>query len=515
MFLGIELGSTRIKGVLIDERGGVIASGSFGWENKLVNGLWSYELQGALDGMRAAYADLKKDYFAKTGEVLRRIDAIGISAMMHGYLAFDKEGELLVPFRTWRNTNTARAAALLSAELDFNMPLRWTTSHYLEAVLDGEEHIDRIASVNTLSGYIHEKLTGVRVLGMDDASGMFPLKDGKYDADRLKKADALFLKHGARVPLSAVLPPVLSAGDDAGYLTDAGALLLDPTGDLLPGVPFCAPEGDGGTGMIATNCVRENGGNVSAGTSAFMMLVMEKSLSRPYPEIDIVTTPDGKEVAMVHVNTCTSEINTWASLFSEVLSLFGKDVDAGELYSKLFLKSLEAGKTVGGLTAYNFLSGEGVFGLEDGMPLLLREKGESMHIADFMAAQLYSAVASLCAGMETLRAEGAKIGEVIGHGGFFKTAEPSARAMSAALGAPISVMETAGEGGAWGMALLALYRVVKEKTGASLPDFLDGVFATSEKKTYAATEEDISRFGSFMTRFNKYLPAVHAAVDAR
>ena len=515
MYLGIELGSTRIKAVLIDGAGAVVASGSFGWENKLVDGLWSYELQDAVEGVRAAYADLKKDYYKKTGEVIRTLDAIGVSAMMHGYLAFDKNGELLVPFRTWRNTNTARAAALLSAELDFNMPLRWTTSHYLQAVLDGEEHIKDIASLNTLSGHIHEKLTGKRVLGMDDASGMFPLKDGKYDGERLQKADALFLKHGASVPLSAVLPPLLSAGEDAGSLTEEGARLLDPSGDLLPGALLCPPEGDGGTGMIATNCVRENGGNVSAGTSAFMMLVMEKSLSKPYPEIDIVTTPDGKEVAMVHVNTCTSEINTWASLFSEVLSLFGREVDTGELYSKLFLKSLEAGETVGGLTAYNFLSGEGVFGLEDGMPMLLREKGESMNVADFMAAQLYSAVASLCAGMETLRAEGAKIGEVIGHGGFFKTAEPSARAMSAALGAPISVMETAGEGGAWGMALLALYRTVKEKTGKSLPDFLDGIFAASEKKTYSATEVDISRFGSFMERFNKHLSAVHVAIGAR
>ena len=514
MVLGIELGSTRIKSVLTDEGGNVIASGAFDWENKLVDGIWTYELDLVWEGVQKSYASLKANYEKQSGKKLTKLDAIGISAMMHGYLAFDKADNLLAPFRTWRNTNTAKAAKILSSELDFNMPLRWSVSHYFESVLAKLEHVKDVDFLTTLAGYVHWKLTGEKVLGVCDASGMFPVLDNKYDADRLAKFNKLLRAEGiCHKKFEDMLPEIRVAGQPAGVLTEDGARLLDVSGELLPGVVFCAPEGDAGTGMVATNSTAKNRGNVSAGTSAFVMIVLDAPLSKPYPQIDIINTPSGEPVAMIHVANCTSEINAWANMFGEVLAAFGVKADMGELFTKLFLCANDSDADVGGLTTYNFLSGEHLWDLEEGRPMVVRQPEGKLTLSAFMQAQIYAAVASLREGMDILDGENITLKEIFGHGGFFKTADIGQRAMSAALRAPITVMENAGEGGAWGIALLALYCVENSKKAQTLEAFLDNIFASAKKSTKSADENDMQKFESFMSRYKAGIEAQRKAVE--
>lgn len=507
--LGIELGSTRIKSVLIDENARVLAIGSHSWENRLENGLWTYSVADIENGLASSFASLKADYMEKFGERLTRLDALGVSAMMHGYIALDDKDNLLVPFRTWRNTNTARAAELLSQRLNFNMPMRWSASHYAEAVMGHENHVKDIRFLTTLAGYVHYRLTGEKVLGIGDASGMFPVDKTGYDKKMLEKADALLGEYGVKTPLAALLPKPLAAGERAGTLTKLGALLLDPTGELEAGASVCPPEGDAGTGMVATNSLRRRTANVSAGTSAFLMAVLDKSLKSAHREIDVVATPHGLPVAMVHVNNCTNEINAWAGLFGELLALFGvKDITHGELLSALFKASFNMSDDVGGLIGYNFLSGEPTLGLESGRPLVIREPGRELTLSDFMGMQIYGALAALALGAEILSKEGVKIDEVCAHGGFFKTAGVGDRAMSAALGAPVSVMKNAGEGGAFGMALLALFAHIG---GGDLEKFADGVFSGAEKTVAVASEAEKRRFAVYLERYKAAFGVARAA----
>lgn len=498
MILGIELGSTRIKSVLINPAGEVLAQGAFEWENQLKDGLWTYDLEEVWKGLQASYAALCEDY----GTEISTLDGIGVSAMMHGYLAFDKEGALLTPFRTWRNTNTARAAEELTRELGFNIPQRWSASHYYQAVLDNEPHVQDVAFLTTLAGYVHWKLTGEKVLGIGDASGMFPIENLQYNPKMMKKYNALLRQRGVEKDLSALLPEIMVAGECAGHLTEEGARLLDGSGRLQAGAPLCPPEGDAGTGMVATNAVCERTGNVSAGTSAFLMVVMQQPLKNVYPEIDMVTTPDGKPVAMVHVNNFTSEINAWSNVFFELLQRMGVTMEKGELFDFLFKISCESDDTVGGLLGYNFLSGEPIVGLETGNPLIVRKPDGVLNLANFMKMQLYSALGSLRLGMEILEKEQVAMDSVCGHGGFFKTEKVGASAMSVALRAPITVMKNAGEGGAWGIAILALYALVGKK---SLGAFLAELFADTQKVITTADEKEQRSFELFMTEYKKGL----------
>ncbi|MBQ8341409.1 MAG: ATPase [Clostridia bacterium] len=505
--LGIELGSTRIKSVLIDESATVLAQGSFAWKSTLQNGLWTYGLDEVWQGLQQSFAALFADYKARFGEPLTVLDGMGISAMMHGYLAFDQNDRLLVPFRTWQNTNTAAAAAELSALLDFNMPLRWSASHFYQAVLDGEPHVGEVASLNTLAGYVHRCLTGKRVLGVGDASGMFPIKNGDFDTRLLGKFNKRLQEKGIFTPFEALLPTVLSAGECGGTLTPEGARLLDPSGTLQAGCPLCPPEGDAGTGMIATNSVLPRTANVSAGTSAFLMAVLERELSHAYAEIDMVTTPMGDPVAMVHVNNFTTEINAWVSLFEEVIALGGGSLTGGALYDRLFA-SATGDPAARGLVGYNFHAGEPVVGMESGVPLLLRAPDMPLVLADFMRAQIYAALGALSMGMRTLHTEGVELDGVLGHGGFFKSGRVSQSAMSAALGAPVTVMENAGEGGAWGVALLAL--MTAEKT-QNVTEFLTRIFKNATKTTVLADGEEQTRFTAFMQGYERALPVERLA----
>ena len=504
MVLGIELGSTRIKGVLTDKSGKILAVGEYGWENKLIDGLWTYSLESVWTGIRSCYSALNAAYKEKTGAYITELDAIGISAMMHGYLVFDKDDNLLVPFRTWRNTNTGIAAAELTEALDFNMPQRWSATHYYQAVINNESHVNNVAFLTTLAGYVHYKLTGKKVIGIGDASGMFPVKNEKYDEDLAKKYDELTSRQGVKTRIIDLLPGILTAGEDAGRLTDEGAKLLDKRGVLKSGAVFCAPEGDAGTGMVATNSVRERTCNVSAGTSAFAMIVLDKPLKNIHTAIDMIATPCGKHVAMIHTNNCTSEINAWVSLFNEVIKLFGAEVKTGELYEKLFKISTKSDKTVGHIYANNFLAGEPIVGVKEGRPTVFRSADGVMNIANFMQAQIYAAVAPLKIGMKILKEENVAIDAINGHGGYFKTERIGQAAMSAALGVPITVMKTAGEGGAYGIALLALYRLVR-KHGETLADFLDAHFKGEEKTTVSATETEKRKFENFMKTYESGL----------
>ena len=508
--LGIELGSTRIKAVLIDESTKVIAQGAYEWENSLVDGLWSYSLADVEKGLQASYADLAFDYKNKFGEELSSVSAIGVSAMMHGYLAFDSNDRLLVPFRTWRNTNTGSAAKELCALFEFNVPMRWSVSHYYQAILNGEEHIKDVDFLTTLAGYVHYRLTGKRVLGVGDASGMFPIKDGNYDAVMLEKFNALLTEKGIATPFERLLPTVLSAGEDAGVLTDEGAKWLDPTGALNGGCILCPPEGDAGTGMVATCSVTPRTANVSAGTSAFLMAVLERDLSSYYEEIDVVTTPHGAPVAMVHVNNFTSEMNAWAELFDEVISLGGGNISRGKLFEALYNSSLEADPDCGGLVGYNFLSGEHIAGVSRGIPLIARTPDGRLSLANFMKMNIYSALGTLAIGCEILSKEKVSLDGVYGHGGFFKTPFVGQSAMSAALGAPVTVMSNAGEGGAWGIALLALFAYI----GANdLEKFLDDVFKDTEKTTVSASEREKQSFANFMVQYKKALAVERLASE--
>ena len=513
--LGIELGSTRIKAILIDTENHPIAQGSHTWENQLVDGLWTYSTEAIWNGLQDCYADLRKEVNALYGIEIESLAAIGISAMMHGYLPFNKQGDLLVPFRTWRNTNTGEAAKELSKLFVYNIPLRWSISHIYQAILNGEEHIKDISFITTLAGYIHWQLTGKKVLGIGDASGMIPVNpDTKnYREDMVKKFDELIAPKELGWELLGILPDVLVAGDEAGSLTEEGALRLDPSGHLKKGIPFCPPEGDAGTGMAATNAVKQRTGNVSAGTSSFSMIVLEKELSKPYEPIDIVTTPDGSLVGMVHCNNCTSEINAWAGLFKEYQELLGLPVDMGVVYEKLFNKAMEGDADCGGLMAYNYVSGEPVTGFAEGRPLFMRSATDKFNLANFMRAQLYAAIGVLKIGNDILfKEEHVKVDRITGHGGYFKTPGVGQRMLAAALGSPISVMQTAGEGGAWGIALLASY-MVHHTPQQTLADFLDTqVFAGNTGVEVSPTVEDIKGFNIYIDQYKQTLPVEEAAV---
>ena len=513
--LGIEFGSTRIKSVLIAPDYSVLASGSHEWENAYLDGIWTYSEDAIRTGLQSSYADLKKNVSDAFGVTLSRLAGLGVSAMMHGYLPFDKNMKLLVPFRTWRNTITGEAAEKLTDLFQFNMPQRWSLSHLYQAMLNGEGHVKDICLITTLAGWAHFWLTGKKVLGVGDASGIMPVDSDKlyYDTRLIDLFDALPEKSRYSWKLKDILPGVLNAGQCAGTLTPEGARLLDPAGDLQPGCPVCPPEGDAGTGMTATNSVRVRTGNVSAGTSIFSMIVLEKPLSKVYPEIDIVTTPTGKPVGMVHCNSCSSEINSWVSLFREFGELMGCSFPAGEVFTKLFRKALEGEKDGGGLVSFNYLAGEPVTGLSEGRPMFLRLPDAKMSLANFMRTQIYASMETLKYGMEIMTREHVAIDRVYGHGGLFKTEGVAQNWLAAAIHAPVTVMETAGEGGAWGIALLAAYMVNKAEN-ETLEDYLDQkVFQDMKQLTVAPDPEDEAGFNAYMDRFVSCLPAQQAAVD--
>lgn len=513
--LGIEFGSTRIKAVLIDETHAPIAMGTHDWENRLEKGIWTYSLDDIWTGLQDCYASLAKDVKAKYDLALTKIDAIGFSGMMHGYMAFDKDDNLLVPFRTWRNTMTEEACKVLSPLFAFNVPQRWSIAHLYQAILSKEEHVDKITFFTTLAGYIHWKLSGEKVMGIGEASGMFPIdsKTMDYDKEMLAKFDKLVEKENFNWKLSEILPKVLLAGEEAGTLTAEGAKLLDPTGTLQAGSKMCPPEGDAGTGMVATNAVAVRTGNVSAGTSIFSMVVLEKALNKAYEEIDMVTTPDGMPVAMVHCNNCTSDLNAWVNLFDEFADTFGMKIDKNDLYGVLYRKALEADKDCGGLVAYNYFSGEPVTGLNEGRPMFVRTPDAKFSLANFMRSHLYSALAALKVGNDILlKEEKVAVDSLMGHGGLFKTPVVGQKMLAAALNAPVTVMDTASEGGPWGMAVLAAYMM--EKNGQSLSEYLNNkIFAGQTGTTIAPDAEDVAGFDAFTAKYVSTLPAQKAAVE--
>lgn len=516
--LGIELGSTRIKAVLIDGENKPIAQGCHEWENQLADGLWTYSTEAIWYGLQDAYANLRSNVRKDFDIEIEHLAAIGVSAMMHGYMPFGADGEILVPFRTWRNTNTGPAAARLSELFVYNIPLRWSISHLYQAILNGEEHLKDIDYLTTLAGYIHWKLTGRKVLGVGDASGMIPIdpSTGNYSAEMVGKFDSLIKDKAYPWTLTNILPEVLSAGQDAGKLTAEGARRLDVSGHLQPGTPFCPPEGDAGTGMVATNAVLQRTGNVSAGTSSFSMIVLEKDLSKPYEMIDMVTTPDGSLVAMVHCNNCTSDLNAWVSLFKEYQQLLGVPVDMNEVFGKLYENALNGDPDCGGLLSYNYYSGEPVTGLTEGRPLFVRSAADRFNLANFMRANLYASVAVLKIGNDILfNEEKVEVDRITGHGGLFKTKGVGQRILAAALNSPISVMETAGEGGAWGIALLASYLVNNDK-GLSLAGFLnDRVFLGDAGTEIAPDPADVEGFNRYIETYKQGLAIEHAACEAK
>ena len=514
--LGIEFGSTRIKAVLIDGENKPIAQGSHEWENQLVDGLWTYSTEAIWYGLQDCYADLRKNVLAEYDIEIEELAAIGISAMMHGYMAFNDQQNILVPFRTWRNTNTAKAAAELSELFVYNIPLRWSISHIYQAILDNEEHVADIDFLTTLAGYIHWQLTGNKVLGIGDASGMLPIdpETHNYSAAMVEKFNKLIAPKGFNWTLLDILPEVLNAGENAGFLTAEGAKKLDISGHLKPGIPLCPPEGDAGTGMVATNAVKQRTGNVSAGTSSFSMIVLEKDLSKPYEMIDMVTTPDGSLVAMVHCNNCTSDLNAWVNLFKEYQQLLGIPVDMNEVFGKLYNNALTGDADCGGLIAYNYISGEPVTGLAEGRPMFVRSANDKFNLANFMRANLYSSVGVLKIGNDILfNEEHVKVDRITGHGGLFKTKGVGQRVLAAAINSPISVMETAGEGGAWGIALLASY-LVNNNNGSTLADWLESnVFAGNTGVEIAPTAEDVDGFNKWIENYKRGLAIEQAAVD--
>jgi len=514
--LGMEFGSTRIKAILIDEAGNPLASGSHGWENRLENQIWTYSLTDIREGLQDCYADLKQDVQKKYGETLTKVAALGFSGMMHGYMAFDAEDQLLVPFRTWRNTMTEQAAKELSETFSFNIPQRWSVAHLYQAILNGESHVNQISFVTTLAGYIHWKLTGEKVVGVGEAAGMFPIDSNTnvYDEVMAAKFDGLLQAKGMKYHLKDIFPKVLVAGEQAGTLTEAGAKLLDPAGDLQAGIPLCPPEGDAGTGMTATNSVAVRTGNVSAGTSVFAMVVMEHALSKYYEEIDMVTTPDGKPVAMVHCNNCTSDLNAWVGLFGEVLETFGVKPDMDTLYGTLYRKALEGDTDCGGLLAYNYFSGESITGFEEGRPLFVRRPDSAFNLANFMRVHLMTSLGALKAGMDILvKQEKVQIDKMLGHGGFFLTKGVGQRIMAAAMQTPVFVMETAGEGGAWGIALLAAYMQNKSE-GETLPEYLNTrIFHGEEGSAMQPEAADVEGFEAFMKDYKAGLAIERAAVE--
>lgn len=513
--LGIEFGSTRIKAVLIDQENKPIAQGSHTWENQLVDGLWTYSIEAIWAGLQDCYADLRANVKKQYDIEIETLAAIGISAMMHGYMPFNDKAEILVPFRTWRNTNTGKAAAELSELFVYNIPLRWSISHLYQAILNKEEHVKDITFLTTLAGYVHWQITGEKVLGIGDASGMLPIDPAtkNYSAEMVAKFDKLVAPYGFSWKLTYILPKVLLAGENAGCLTEEGAKKLDVSGHLKAGIPVCPPEGDAGTGMVATNAVKQRTGNVSAGTSSFSMIVLEKDLSKPYEMIDMVTTPDGSLVAMVHCNNCTSDLNAWVNLFKEYQELMGMPVDMDEIFGKLYNNALTGDADCGGLISYNYFSGEPVTGLTEGRPLFVRTANDKFNLANFMRAHLYASVGVLKIGNDILfNEEKIKVDRITGHGGLFRTKGVGQRVLAAAINSPISVMETAGEGGAWGIALLGSYLVNNDKK-QSLADFLDEkVFAGNAGVEVSPTAENVAGFNAYIEKYKACLPVEEAAV---
>lgn len=514
--LGIELGSTRIKGVLTDLQGTVLAVGIHEWENSFIDNIWTYSLEEIHTGLRHCYHSLKQAVAEQYGVVLRTIGAIGISAMMHGYMALDKDGKQLAPFQTWRNTNTQKAADELTELFAFNIPLRWSIAHLYQRILDREDHVKNLDYVSTLSGYIHWKLTGKRVLGVGDAAGMFPIDSDTcdYQETMVRKFDALVEPYGYAWHLRDIFPEVLSAGQSAGTLTEAGAAFLDEEGDLQAGIPMCPPEGDAGTGMAATNSVAPRTGNVSAGTSTFAMIVLEHQLNKVHREIDMVTTPAGFPCAMSHANNGTSDLNAWVGLFQEFCQLMGISANSGALYEKLYTHSLEGDSDCGGLLAYGYYSGENVTMINEGRLAFLRTPESKFTLANFMRVHLYTSLGAVKMGLDILlNEEGVKVDRITGHGGFFKTKGVGQRYLAAAVNAPVTVMDTASEGGAWGIALLALYMLEKGPE-ERLEDFLDTrVFGGLSGETLIPNQEDVEGFQVFMQRYQAGLPIEKCAVD--
>ncbi len=514
--LGIEFGSTRIKAVLVDATHQPVAMGTYDWENRLENNIWTYSLEDIWKGLQGCYQSLKEDVRDKYGVALTKLGALGFSGMMHGYMPFDKSGELLVPFRTWRNTMTAEACGRLTPVFRFNIPQRWSIAHLYQAILSGEEHVKEIAFFTTLAGYIHWKLSGEKVLGVGEASGMFPIDSEicDYDQKMLTQFDELVGDRNFGWKLKDILPGVLPAGAAAGTLTAEGARLLDPSGELEAGVPMCPPEGDAGTGMVATNSVKVRTGNISAGTSIFSMVVTEHALSKVHEEIDMVTTPDGYPVAMVHCNNCTSDLNAWVNLFEEFAGKFGLKPDRNELYGTLYREALTADPDCGGLMAYNYFSGEPVTGLNAGRPMFVRTPDARFSLANFMRSHLYSAMAALKIGNDILlKEEQVKVDSLMGHGGLFKTPVVGQQLMAAAMNAPVTVMDTASEGGAWGMAVLACF-MAEKGAEETLPEYLsDRIFAGQSGTTIAPTAVDVAGFDAFIEKYKATLPAEKAAVE--
>ncbi len=514
--LGIEFGSTRIKAVLIDENNTPIASGAHDWENRLENGIWTYSLEDIWTGLQDCYRKMTEDVQAQYGVKVEKLGAIGFSAMMHGYLAFNKDGELLVPFRTWRNTITQEASEALTEAFQFHIPQRWSIAHLYQAILNGEDHVKDVDFFTTLDGYIHWQLTGEKVLGVGSATGMFPVdSDTKdYYTSMIEKFDEMAAAKGMPWKVENLLPKVLLAGDNAGVLTAEGAKKLDPTGTLQPGCPLCPPEGDAGTGMAATNSVKQRTGNVSAGTSVFAMIVLEKALKEVHEEIDMVTTPSGDAVAMVHCNNCTSDLNAWVNVFKEFAESFGMEVDMNKLFGTLYNKALEGDKDCGGLLAYNYFSGEHITGFEEGRPMFVRTPDSKFNLANFMRANLYTSLGALKVGLDILlKEEGVAVDRITGHGGLFKTKGVGQKILAGAMDATVSVMKTAGEGGAWGIALLASYMIQKEE-GESLADYLQNkVFGGDEGEKMDPDPEDVKGFDEFIKRYKAGFPIERAAID--
>ncbi|MBA3927204.1 xylulokinase [Listeria rustica] len=512
--LGIEFGSTRIKAVLMDSTFSAVATGSYEWENQLENGVWTYSLDSIWKGLRMSYRKLASEVFEKYGETLSSVGAIGFSAMMHGYMAFDADKQLLVPFRTWRNSMTEEAEKKLTERFSYNIPQRWSIAHLYQAILNKEAHVGGIDYLTTLAGYIHWQLTGERNIGVGDASGMFPIdmETKTYNQKMVAAFEQLAEQEGITLDLDAILPHVFLAGNEAGKLTQEGAYLLDPTGNLKPGIPICPPEGDAGTGMVATNSVAKRTGNVSVGTSAFAMIVLEKELQAVYPEIDLVTTPSGDLVGMVHANNCSSDINAWMNLFQEVTETLGFELSKDRLFSVLLKEALNGDSDCGGLLSYGYYSGENITGMNEGRPLFVHSPDSRFNLANFMRVHLASAFGAMRIGLDILKQEDIQIDTLVGHGGIFKTPEVGQRILAAAMRAPITVMDTASEGGAWGIALLASY--MKASSGESLDEFLaQQVFKEDQGVTLEPTEDEMAGYDVFLKRYLAGLSIENEAIE--
>lgn len=513
--LGIEFGSTRIKSVLIDKNTTVLAVGSYEWENQIKDGIWTYSLNDIWGGLRESYKNLKENVMMQYGVEITRLGAVGISAMQHGYMVFNRNGEQLVPFRTWRNTITREASGVLTELFQFPIPQRWSIAHLYQAVLNDEAHVSDIAFMTTLAGYVHWRLTGRKAVGLNEASGMFPvdIKIRNYDNEMIRKFHAKVKDKGYPWELKKILPEIVAVGEQAGFLTEEGARLLDADGSLKPGIPFCPPEGDGGTGMVATNSIKPCTGNISAGTSVFAMLVLEKDLQDVHPEIDQVVTPDGHMVAMVHCNNCTSDLNSWIGLFYEFAESAGAKIKKDNVFRLLYNKAMEGDPDGGGMLAYNYLSGEHIIGLEEGRPMFVRQPGSRFNLANFMKTNLYAALGTIKMGMDILISENVRADVIVGHGGFFKTEGTAQKIVADALEVPVKVMTTAGEGGAWGIAVLAsfmLWRASEE----TLDDYLQHrAFCGENGSIVLPDETGVEGFRTFMTRFRKGLAIERAAAE--